>query len=86
MNELDTVSHKLGTVSTSVPRHCERSEAIQSLFSGLPRRYAPRNDGKLVVIRTSSNTFTPFILVLRACSHTYKLKYMYPFYTRLTSL
>ena len=38
-----------GTV-VPLPRHCERSEAIQAALggdagSGLPRRCAPRNDG-----------------------------------------
>jgi len=40
----------------SAPRHCERSEAISLLVSHLrlPRRFAPRNDGEVMLAKASS--------------------------------
>ena len=43
-------------------RHCERSEAIQlcrSKKAGLPRRYAPRNDGGSCLKTESANSLSP---------------------------
>ncbi len=39
-----------GLIIYHLTRHCERSEAIQGTAnqSGLPRRFAPRNDADLL--------------------------------------